>query len=89
MDWQLLDIGKTITNNILLSNLSAYVSGDTVILSMGDFILLIGGSWLCISLCECPSDSRSCPTNFGDDRQKIRFRLSQCPMKFSSEKYKL
>jgi len=24
MDWQLLDIGKTITNNILSSNLSAY-----------------------------------------------------------------
>ena len=45
MDWQLPDIGKTITNNILPSSLSAYVSGDTV-------IQLIGGSRLfpCISV---------------------------------------
>ena len=45
MDWQLPDIVKTITNNILPSSLRAYVSGDTV-------ILLIGGSRLfpCISV---------------------------------------
>jgi len=38
MDLQLPDIGKTITNNILPSSLSVtqYVSGDTVILSIGD-----------------------------------------------------
>ena len=35
MDWQLPDIDKTITNNILPSSLSAYVSGNTVILSIG------------------------------------------------------
>ena len=37
---------KTITYNILPSNLSAYtfVSGDTVILSIGDFILSIGSN---------------------------------------------
>ena len=37
MNWQLPDIGKTLTNNILPNSLRAsqYVSGDTVILSIG------------------------------------------------------
>jgi len=47
MDWQLPDIGKTITNNIYPAALprTQYVSGYTV-------ILLISGSWLfpCISV---------------------------------------
>jgi len=37
MDWQLPDIGKTITNNILPSSIGAYTyhTGDTIILSIG------------------------------------------------------
>ena len=35
MDWQLPYIGQTITNNILPSSLSQYVSGGTVTLSIG------------------------------------------------------
>ena len=48
MDWQLPDIGKTITNNIFPATLARtqYISRDTVILSIGNFILLIGGSRL-------------------------------------------
>ena len=34
MDWQLPDIGKTITNNILPAR-TQYLLGDTVILSVG------------------------------------------------------
>ena len=45
MYWQLPDIGKTITNNILPSNFTQYVSGDTTILSIGGSRL-----FLCISV---------------------------------------
>ena len=67
MDWQLPDIGKTITNNILPSSLSAYVyvSGVTVILSIGSSRLN-----LCISVscCVIPMD-----THWFVCSRKIRF----------------
>ena len=45
MDRPFPDIGKTITNNILPSNFTQYVSGDTTILSIGGSRL-----FLCISV---------------------------------------